>query len=153
MPVFATSPALPSAHRRSSHRMCAEYPVGYVNVVNVLLDYVIAGQPGEVQPVADLPFGVCPPCLTRAIPESALVPEHLSANYVNYCAVVNSPDGFQVLCLVSPLRSNHDCQVPLPRALVRVEHRADTCCVHCNGLLGEQVLACRNRRSNVNRPE
>ena len=50
--------ALPAADPRRLDRMRAQDPVGDVDVVHVLLDDVIAREPGEVQPVADLPFGV-----------------------------------------------------------------------------------------------
>ena len=60
--------------------MRAEHPVRDVDVVDVLLDDVIAGEPGEVEPVADLPLRVGPLGLARARPEAALVPEDLAAD-------------------------------------------------------------------------
>ena len=71
---------LPSAHADRAHRMALEHPVGDVEVVDVLLDDVIAGEPGEVQPVANLPLAVAPARFLDVAPEGALVPEHLAAH-------------------------------------------------------------------------
>src|ERR1035437_6136232 len=45
---------LPSAHALRANRVGAFDPVTDVDVVDVLLDDVIAGKPGEIIPVADL---------------------------------------------------------------------------------------------------
>src|SRR6266478_1212346 len=50
-----------------------ERPVDNVEVVDVLLDDVVAGEPGKVEPVADLPFDIGH-VATFAMPEAALVP-------------------------------------------------------------------------------
>ena len=61
-------PPLPPAHADRLHRMRAQHPVGDVDVVDVLLDDVVAREPGEVQPVADLPLArrVHSGCRSRA---------------------------------------------------------------------------------------
>ena len=62
----------------SPDRVRAHDPVRDVDVVHVLLDDVVAGEPGEVQPVAELPLHVATMAASAA-PEAALVPEHLAA--------------------------------------------------------------------------
>ena len=45
---------LPAAHAVGLHRVPLGDPVAHVDVVDVLLDDVVAREPGEVVPVADL---------------------------------------------------------------------------------------------------
>jgi hypothetical protein len=71
---FRTGADLSSAHPVREHRMRAHRPVDDVDVVHVLFDDVIAGEPGEVEPVAQLPLDVAPLGLTILLPEKSLVP-------------------------------------------------------------------------------
>src|SRR5262249_13006080 len=47
---------LPTAHADRADGVGVQRPVDHVEVMDVLLDDVVAGQPGEVEPVAQLPF-------------------------------------------------------------------------------------------------
>src|SRR5207249_5264671 len=49
---------LPAAHADNLERMRADGPVTDVEVVDVLFADMVAREPGEVQPVAQLPFQV-----------------------------------------------------------------------------------------------
>ena len=55
-PYSGAGADLPAAHADRAHRVPVDRPVDDVDVVDVLLDDVVARQPGEVQPVADLPL-------------------------------------------------------------------------------------------------
>src|SRR5262249_56446146 len=44
--------------RDGAHRVRPQHPVHDVEIMHVLLDDVVAGEPGEVVPVADLPLQV-----------------------------------------------------------------------------------------------
>ena len=68
-------PLLAAAHAHRRHRRLADGPLEHVDVVDVLLDDVVARQPGEVQPVADLPLGVGPGRLPGLEPQVPLQPE------------------------------------------------------------------------------
>jgi hypothetical protein len=65
--------------------------------VDVLLDIVIAGEPGEVVPVADLPLGVGPLGLAVDDPDLAAVPVALGVDDIADGAVVDAADGFAVV--------------------------------------------------------
>ena len=49
-----------AAHAVSPDRVCAEGPVGHVQVMHVLLDDMVAAEPGVVVPVAHLVLHVGP---------------------------------------------------------------------------------------------
>ena len=55
--------------------------------------------------------------------------------------------------LVAALRAGDDVQALLVRLLVGGQHLADAGRVHADRLFGEQVLAGRDRRLDVQRPE
>ena len=133
--------------------MRVEHPVGDVDVVHVLFDDVIAGEPGEVQPVANLPFSVRPRRLTRVVPETTLVPEHLTAHHVADRPVVNALDGWNVFGLMSTLGADADAEPLLLGRFVTRKHRPDAGRIHRHRLLGEDVLASRNRSGEVRGPE
>jgi len=65
---------LPAAHANRANRMAvAQRPVDHIEIMDVLFADVVAGEPGEVEPVADLPFDIA---ATGAVgvPEPTLVP-------------------------------------------------------------------------------
>ena len=59
---------LAAAHADGPDRMGAQRPAGDVEVVHVLLDDVVAAEPEEVVPVADLVLGVAPARLAACAP-------------------------------------------------------------------------------------
>src|SRR6202011_3890324 len=66
--------SLPAAHADGADRVIAKAPIEHVEVVNVLLDDVVAANPGEVVPVAHLVNEVAPVLLPRPAPEHSLIP-------------------------------------------------------------------------------
>ena len=98
----------------------ADDPVHDVEVVDVLLDDVIAGEPGEVVPVADLPLGVAPAGLAVDDPDLAAVPVALGVDDVADGAVVDAADGFAVVGRVAALRAGGDAELFLVRRACRL---------------------------------
>src|SRR5688500_14529631 len=90
--VLRLGAMLTSAHPGRFHRMPGHDPVGDIDVVHVLLDDVIAGEPREVQPVANLPFRFGPFGALLAAPQPSLVPEHLAADDLSNAAVMDAFD-------------------------------------------------------------
>ena len=153
-PYFGSVRALPAAGADGLDRVRVHHPVRDVDVVDVLLDDVIAGEPGEIQPVANLPLDVCsrPGCRVVA-PEAALVPIHLSAQDFADRAVVDPLDRRDVLGLMPALRADADAKALLFREFIRREHGPDAGRVDRDRLLGEDVLARVDGGRQVCRPE
>ena len=85
-------------------------PVHDVEIVDVLLDDVIAGEPGEVVPVADLPLDVAPPRLAVDDPDFAAVPVGFGVRDVADCAVVDALDRFAIVGRVAALGAGDDAE-------------------------------------------
>src|SRR5262245_47252050 len=85
------------------HRMGAEDPIHDVEVVDVLLDNVVAAEPREVVPVFELPFDVAPAGLAVDDPDLAAVPIALGVSDVADGAVVNAADRFDIVGRVAAL--------------------------------------------------
>ena len=137
------------AHGRTAHR-----PVDHVEVVHVLLDDVIAGEPGVVEPVAELVLHVAPPGLAGLVPEAALVPVRARGHDLADRAVLHALHRFEVRAVVTTLRAGDDRRAPFCFAMRRGrEHRLVTRRVHADRLLGEDVLAGLDRGLEVHRPE
>ena len=64
-------------------------PSQFIDCVNGLLDDVVAGKPGEIEPIADLPFHVGPACLARPGPEPACIVNAVMGTDVADGAFVN----------------------------------------------------------------
>ena len=75
-PYSGLGARLPAAHADGLDRVRADRPVDHVEVVDVLLDDVVAGEPGEVVPVAELLLHVGSSSLLARLRSSsaALVP-------------------------------------------------------------------------------
>src|SRR5206468_1135175 len=66
--VFRSRPNLPAAHANGGYGVLADHPVHDVQVMHVLFANMVAGEPSEVKPVADLPFHIAPFRLARLHP-------------------------------------------------------------------------------------
>ena len=99
--------------------MGTEGPAGDVEVVDVLLDDVVAAEPDEVEPVADLLLDVGPAGLALVGPDGALIPVDLAAGEVADGSVVDSLQALEVAGLVPALGAGDDRQVLLLGLLVR----------------------------------
>ena len=121
--------------------MHAAEPVADVEVVDVLLDDVIAAEPVEVVPVAHLVFHFGLAGLADADPEAGAVPVDAGEEDVADLAVLDAGDGFLIARIVMPLQADGDHQVLLLRLFVGGEHAADAGPVDGDRLLHEDVLA------------
>src|SRR5207244_1754429 len=94
---LGTGADLPAAHAVAAHRiLVAQGPGADVEVVDVLLDVEIARQPGEVIPVAHLPFHVGPVFLPRKHPDAATQVVRLQGTDVPDGAVVQPAHYFPI---------------------------------------------------------
>src|SRR5436305_274109 len=91
-PASGRTPAAPSAHAVDFHRVGFHHPVHDVDAVDVLFDDVIAGEPGVVEPVANLVFQVRPLRLARLVPEVSDVVVAVPRDDVADHALVNLLD-------------------------------------------------------------
>ena len=145
---------LAAAHADGPDRVGAQRPDGDVEVVHVLLDDVVAAEPEEVVPVAELVLGVAPARLALAGPDVPLVPVDAGRDQVADRARRGSascsrgsaawwrrwvPATTQRLLLLG--------------LLVGGQHLADAGAVDADRLLGEEVLAGLDRRLDVLGPE
>ena len=121
--VKAYNVDMAAAHRRGLDRQRADDPVRDVEIVHVLLDDVVTREPGEVEPVAQLPLGVTPLRLAGEVPERPLVPVHLRRDDFADGAVVNALDRLDVPWIVATLRPADDRQMLRGRGLRRLDDR------------------------------
>ena len=155
--VHWVGPHLPTTHAVGLHRRAAHGPIDDIEVVNVLLDDVIAGEPGEEQPVANLPFHVgpraalvlLPVVLGPVDPKVAHVPIALPADDLADRTLFDAVHRFDVDRIVAALRAGDDAEA-LRRGEFRRRHdlayadRSDR-----DGLLHEHVLAGVDRRRQM----
>src|SRR5262245_31794836 len=142
-------PRSPETHPDRLGRMALKRPVEHVDVVNVLLHDVVAAQPREAVPIVHLISDVTHAWLARPLPKNALVPVAASTDQLPDGPVVDSLDGVDVGCLVTPLRAGNDSEVLSLGLFVSRQHLADTGTVHADRLLGEDRFACGNSRLQV----
>ena len=114
--------------------------------MHVLFDDVIAREPGEVQPVAQLPLDVAPRRLAILLPESALVPRAARGEDLSDPAVLDALQRLEVPGLVAALRARRDAEPFRPGLVGEGEHLADARAVNRDRLLREDVLARSDRR-------
>ena len=153
VPVRGVRAALPAAHRDRFDGMRAERPVRHVDVVDVLLDDVVAREPGEVEPVPDLPLDVRPGGLARLHPQPALVPVDFRGHEVADGAGVDPLHGGAVAGVMTPLRPRDERQTLLGGEVGGSQHRVHALRVHGDGLLHEHVLPRVDGGGEVTRPE
>ena len=147
--VLGLADHLPAAHADGPNGVGADGPAGHVQVVHVLLDDVVAAEPEEVVPVADLVFGVRPAGLALVGPDRALIPVDLAADDVADRSVVNSLQAFDVSRLMPALGAGDDGKSLPGGFVVGGQHLADAGAVNRDGLLGKEVLAGLDRRLDV----
>ena len=146
-------PRLPAAHAHALDRVRLQGPVDHVQVVDVLLANVVARQPAEIQPVADLPFHVGHLRRAVGVPQRPLVPVAAGRGDGADLAAVDAAQRLEIAGLVVPLQPRDDAQAAAVGFVVQGQHRAHAGGVHGDGLLGEDVLVGVDRRLQVDRPE
>src|SRR5438046_5190996 len=72
--AVARIPGSPEAHADRVSRMALEGPVEHVEVMDVLLDDMVAAHPGEAVPIMNLVRDVAHARLSFALPEGVLIP-------------------------------------------------------------------------------
>ena len=144
----------PPAHPARLDRVGLHGPVGDVQVVDVLLDDVVAAQPQEVVPVVEL-------VLRRRSSPSRACGTRAAARSSSTRADRMSPNSPSCICLIVSTYPAwcrrwvpaDDLELLLLGLLGRVQHLADAGHVHRDRLLGEDVLAGLDRRLQVVRAE
>ena len=147
--VLGLGPDLTASHSGAFDGMGTDGPVDDIQVVDVLLDDMVARQPGVEQPVTDLPLHVrpflClvahPVCHSRLNPESAHVPVALSGDDVSDIAVVDTFQNFQIVLLVTALGSRDNAQILFFSQFGAGDHRTDTGRIDGNRLFHKDVLS------------
>ncbi len=112
------SPDLTATHAHAFIGMSAYGPVDDIQVVDMLLHDVISRQPGQKEPVADLPLHISPvfslvvgpilPCSPD--PKRSHVPVTLAGYDLTDVSVVHPFHDFQIMSLMAALGSSHDAQ-------------------------------------------
>ena len=139
--LFA-GPHLPAAvTARLDRRFILHGPGHLVEAVNVLLDDVIARQPGEIEPVAQLPFHVAPVRLARLVPQCARVVGAVQGHNVADGAVVDALHRLALGVFVAITEAGHNRQILLLRFTARFEDGANAGRVDGYGLFAEDVFA------------
>ena len=130
-----------------------KHPIHDVQVVDVLFNDVVAGQPGEVIPVAELPLRVAPTGLAGDHPDLAAVPVAFPVDDVSDGAVLQAFDGLPIARHVAPLRAGRDSQSFLLGQFASLDHHLHARRVHGGWLLQERVFAGLDSRLEVDGPE
>lgn len=116
-------------------------PNADIDVVDVLFDDMVAAEPGEVEPVAELPFEIGHIWSAVDAPESALVPVAPHGDDVTDCSVLNSFDGFEILGFVATLGSGDDCETLGLGEITDFDNFEDAFAIDGDGFFHEDVLA------------
>ena len=150
-----SSPDLPAAEALTHDRRRARDPVHHVEVVDELLDVVIAREPGEERPAPHLPLHVAPRRLAVVVvPELHVAdPQRLEMRQLADLAVADPLHQLEVLRRVALLRPDDDREPLLPGALRRVDERPHAHRIDGARLLHEEVLARVHRRRHHLRPK
>ena len=132
---------LPAARPLGLDGMRLGDPIAHVDVVNVLLDDVIAAQPVEIVPVADLILHFRLARLAFADPHAVGVEIHAHELQFADSPVVNPLDQLEVFGLVAQMMSDGHGQLFLLRLFVGRHHPPHADRIGGHGLLQEDVLA------------
>src|SRR5215471_20870698 len=116
-------------------------PVDHVNIVYMLFYDVIAGEPGEVEPVAHLPFQIAPLWLSVLFPKAALIPVAARRNYVSNSAVVDNFHRFDIAGLVTALCAGSNSQPFGQCFFVGSQDTANTGPINRHRFFSKNVLA------------
>ena len=131
----------PSAHADGRRRMSAHDPIADVEVVHVLLDDVVAAEPVEEVPVANLVLHFGERAAVHGPFDRAAVPIAPQHPHLADCAVAQPADGFQVLGVVMALQADADLQPLFVGQRAGRQHAAHARSVGGHRLFHEHVLA------------
>ena len=135
------------------HRVAAHNPVADVDVVQVLLDDLVAAQPQVGVPVAVLPFEVAPALLAAVgvLDYRAADPIGVQRHHIAQFAAVHLGDHVEVERIAAPLRAADHGQFLLLRLFGGGHEAADMHRVGAERLLAEDVLIGIDRGFEMNR--
>ena len=119
----------------------------------MLLDDVVARQPGEVEPVAHLVFHLAPLGIAPAVPERAGEVVLVHGDDIADGPVLDSLHRLADAVVVAPAEAGDEVQALLLGGPGRFQHVAHAGRVDRHRLLAEDVLAGRDRRLEVVRAE
>ena len=133
--------------------IAVHHPGDLVEAVDVLLGDVVAGEPVEVEPVADLVLHVAPVLLAALVPQAARVVGRLERGDVADRAIMDAAHGLLLGELIAVAEARDDREALLASLLAGGHHRAHAGAVGGDRLLDEQVLARFDRGRDVQRTE
>src|SRR5262249_48864228 len=133
--------------------LVAHGPGADVEVVDVLLDVEVAGQPGEVVPVAHLPFHVGPVLLAREHPDTAAQIVGLKATDVADGAVVDAANHLAVVRRIAQAQAGDDGQIAFAGFGAGGEHAPHAGGIDGDRLFGKDVAVRLDGGAQMRRPE
>src|SRR5437773_7204608 len=147
-----------AAHTVSADRMALLDPVDHVEIMDVLFDDVVASNPYEVVPVAQLVLHLRQLAVvllfqlrSRMDPRRGAVPVAAHRNDIANRAIPQAIQGFDVAQLMMALEADADFQILLLRCFSRGEDASHAGRVGGHGLFHEDVLALFDRFLEMNR--
>src|SRR5207237_1222502 len=145
---------LPAAQADRLDRVAiAHDPAHLVQAVDVLLDVEIARQPGEVQPVAHLPFHVAPALFPGYHPQGPGVVGALKGGDFADGAVQDALEGLAHAGVVAPAQAGDDGQALLAGFLDGLLDRTHAGSIHGDRFLDKRVFAGGDGFLEVDGPE
>ena len=129
------------AHAVGFDGMIALDPVGHVQIMDVLLADIVAGEPAEVIPVIDLVLHLGLLGIAVAKPDAATVPVDSREQDIAVLAVMDLLDAADIARIMTPLQSDNDLQPLLIGQLIGRHQLVETGRIDAAGLLHEDMLA------------
>ena len=139
-----------AAHERG---MISHRPAHHIELVDMLLNDVIAREPRVVEPVADLVLDIRTLRVGLDIPEASHVPVDAAGDDAADVAPLDAADRIDVALLVTALGAGHDLQLLGAAFGCALDEAAHARRVDRDRLLTEDMLALRGRLLEVDRAE
>ena len=145
----------PAAQSVGGQRRAVHDPVGHVDQVRRLLDEVVAGEPAEDAPVANLVLHLAHARRLELARPAAGGHVEIGADQADLAdrPVADSPDAVQVVLLVPPLQADHHGEPLSPGLFVGGQQGAVAGSVDAQRLFQKAVLAGGDGGRVVHRPE
>ena len=154
VPVLRGRAGLPTARAAAGDRvLVAHRPSRLIEAVDVLLDVEVTGEPGEIEPVADLPLHVAPGRLPRVHPQTVGVVAGLHGDDIADDPVMKLRERGAFGRIVAVAQSGNDRQPFGLRLLAGLDDRAHSAGVDGHRLFGEDVLSRGNGGLQLSRPK
>src|SRR5690606_35075692 len=83
-----TGPPRSASRALNRHRVTTLDPIGYVNLMDMLLHDMVSAKPVEIIPISHLIFHFRLVWLTGTYPDTAAVPIHLSGNNITNSSIL-----------------------------------------------------------------